>query len=307
MMIQFNRRALLMSVGLGTAALVGGGATGAVMRPGPAARLGGLDVERWGCQYQNIDLDAVARSPLDLIVLDPVVQGKPLTEVQTVLLRRKPDGGRRLVLAYVSIGEAESYRDYWQADWRQHPPPWLGPENANWPGSFAVRFWHPAWRDMLLGPGGTLDRILEAGFDGVFLDRVDAYGDWPDQRLRAQEAMITLVKAVSDRGRARRPGFLVVGQNAEPLLLSQTYLAAIDAVSKESLLYNLHGPGQANSDADVQWSLNYLRKAQAHGLPILAIEYADTYFSKLKCRFQLKKLGMTPFIGVKLLDAIPKD
>lgn len=296
-----------MSAGLGTAALIGGGATGSVIRPGMAARLGGLDVERWGCQYQNIHLGEVARSSLDLIVLDPVVQAKPLTEAQTALLRRKPDGGRRLVLAYLSIGEAESYRDYWQADWRERPPPWLGPENSSWPGSFAVRFWHPAWHDMLLGEGGTLDRIVDAGFDGVFLDRVDAYGDWPDQRLRAQEAMITLVKAVSDRGRARRPGLLVIGQNAEPLLLSRTYLDAIDAVSKESLLYNLHGPGRANSDADVEWSLNYLRKAQAYGLPILAIEYADTYFSKLKCRFQLKKLGMTPFIGTKLLDTIPNS
>jgi cysteinyl-tRNA synthetase len=303
----FNRRALLMSVGLGTAALFGatGSGMGAALGLRAPARLGGIDVERWGCQYQNIDLAEVARSPLDLIVLDPVVQGIPLTAAQTALLRRKPDGGRRLVLAYVSIGEAESYRDYWRAEWREHPPPWLGPENPNWPGSFAVRFWHPAWYDRLLGPGETLDRVLEAGFDGVFLDRVDAYGDWPDQGIRAQEAMIALVKAVSDRGRQGHPGFLVVGQNAEPLLLSRIYLDAIDAVSKESLLYNLRGPGEANTEADVQWSLTYLRKAQAHGLPILAIEYADTYFLKMKCRFQLRKLGMTPFIGRKLLDTLP--
>lgn len=306
MSVRFNRRTLMMSAGLGAAALVGGGATGSVMGLRTSARLGGIDVEKWGCQYQNIDLGEVARSPLDLVVLDPVVQGTPLTQAQMAPLRQKPDGGRRLVLAYVSIGEAESYRAYWRPDWRERPPPWLGPENVNWPGSFAVRFWHPTWRDMLLGAGGKLDGILEAGFDGVFLDRVDAYGDWPDHRLPAQEAMIALVKAVSVYGRARRPGFLVIGQNAEPLLLSQVYREAIDAVSKESLLYNLHGPGQANSNDDVQWSLTYLRAAQAHGLPILAIEYADTYLLRLKCKFQLRKLGMTPFIGTKLLDTIPK-
>src|SRR5262249_34270177 len=132
-------------------------------------------VARWGCQYQNIDLQSIAASPLDLIVIDPIVdaptgRGPSAEEMQR--LKRKPDGSRRLVLAYLSIGAAEAYRPYWSPDWRTpgSEPAWLGPESPEWPGSYAARYWHPEWHEIVMA---ALVRIVDAGFDGVFLDRVD--------------------------------------------------------------------------------------------------------------------------------------
>ena len=156
-----------------------------------------------------------------------------------------------------------------------------------------------------MGEGGTLDAILAAGFDGVFLDRVDAYGDWRSREAQARAEMIELVGALSARAKSERPGFLVIAQNAEPLLLSEAYCSAIDAVSKESLLYNLHGEGIANSDDDVRWSLNYLEMAQARGIPVLAIEYLDDGLKRMKARLRLTALGFVPFFGNRLLDRLP--
>lgn len=299
------RRNLVMS-GLGLFTLLSGTVVARTLFPGRfGVSFGGRRVSRWGCQYQNIDLDAVARSDLDLIVLDPIVEGNRLQIADDSPLRRKPGGARRLVFAYLSVGEAESYRPYWRASWRTESPPWLGTENPHWPGSFAVRYWDPAWRDLVLGPDGALDRVIAAGFDGVFLDRVDAYGDWPGEGLRAQRAMSALVQSIAERLRARTPKGLIISQNAEPLLADASFREAIDAVSKESLLYNLRGPGQPNTEEDVAWSLHYLKQAQSAGLPVFAIEYLDDPALCAKALARLTALGMVPFFGRRLLDTLP--
>lgn len=299
-----SRRGLLTSGLLGFAVLAGIGAAPLIGRR-VSARLGDTEVRSWGCQYQQIDLAQVAASDLDLIVLDPIVNGERI-DVETVPnLRRRPDGGRRLVLAYLSVGEAESYRAYWQPAWRETPPDWLGPENPRWPGSFAVKYWTPTWRTMIAGEGGAIDALCAAGFDGVFLDRVDAYGDWRDRETQARREMVDLVRTLSERAKARRPGFLVVAQNAEPLLMNDAYCTAIDAVSKESLLYNLHGAGKENTEDDVRWSMTYLERARARGLPVLAIEYLDDTVTRLRARARLTRLGFVPFFGNRLLDRLP--
>jgi cysteinyl-tRNA synthetase len=291
--------------GLGLAGAIGALVSRVLPGGRVSANLGGVRVEHWGCQYQNINIEQIVGSELDMIVIDPVVQGERLLLDQHPGLKRKPNGARRLVLAYLSIGEAESYRDYWQPTWKEQAPEWLGPENPRWPGSFAVHYWHAGWRDMLLRPGGAIDRIVEAGFDGVFLDRVDAYGDWPRLGVKAQQDMIDLVTTLSSNARGRREKFLVVAQNAEPLLMNEGYCASISAVSKESLLYNLQGPGRPNTDSDIEWSLNYLKLARARQLPVLAIEYLEDLESQFMARERLAALGFVPFFGHRLLDKIP--
>jgi len=39
-----------------------------------------------------------------------------------------------------------------------------------------VRYWDPRWQAVIYGSASAhLDRILAAGFDGVYLDIIDAY------------------------------------------------------------------------------------------------------------------------------------
>ena len=76
----------------------------------------------------------------------------------------------------MSVGEAEDHRPYWKAEWKQKRPNWIAEENEDWEGNFKVKYWTKEWRQLLYGSKDAyLDQILATGFDGAFLDVVDAY------------------------------------------------------------------------------------------------------------------------------------
>ena len=126
-------------------------------------------------------VSALAATRYDLLIVDLFCCGEQLSAAQVSQLRAKPSGAERLVLCYMCIGEAEDYRWYWQPEWEADPPVWLGPENPDWPGNYLVAYWDAQWQAILYGdPDSYLDRIMEAGFDGAYLDKVDAFEDWED-------------------------------------------------------------------------------------------------------------------------------
>jgi len=85
-------------------------------------------------------------------------------------------GGKRLVIAYMSIGEAEEYRYYWKDEWESDPPSWLKEENRDWEGNYKVEYWDPDWQGIIYGSTDAyLDKIVDKGFDGVYLDIIDAF------------------------------------------------------------------------------------------------------------------------------------
>jgi cysteinyl-tRNA synthetase len=121
-------------------------------------------------------LKTLAGTRYDLFIIDAYdMDNRPFSKTEISSLQRKPGGGRRLVLAYLSIGEAEDYRPYWNPAWKKSPPRWLAAENPGWPGNYTVRYWDPAWQEIITGEGGYLDRIIEQGFNGVYLDIIDAF------------------------------------------------------------------------------------------------------------------------------------
>jgi len=294
-----------------TLGLLGALAFGAAApRPARAGdRRGALRaVTRWAAQYQDIDLDAVAASDLDLIVLEPSLNdyyGTFIEPDDLVRLKRKPDGGRRIVLAYLPVGETDTKRWYWPEDWRRTPPDWVGPDNPHWPGSRHVRFWHPEWRRLIVeGDGSLLGRILATGYDGVLLDRVDAYFDWRNERETAEEDMIDLIAEIRRRAEAVHPDFILMPQNAEHLMLHRRYLDLIDGVNKESLLSGLSGENRQNTNDDVAWSFNHLQRARRAGVVLFATEYATDPALKDRLKARLEKLGLKPFMGVRALDRL---
>ena len=127
-------------------------------------------------------LKALRSTNYDMLFIDLEFKGEPLTRKDIDSLRKKKDGGKRLVCAYMSVGEAENYRSYWQASWNDNPPPWICEVNENWEGNYKVMYWTKPWRDILFGKDNSyLDQILAAGFDGVYLDVVDAYEYFEEQ------------------------------------------------------------------------------------------------------------------------------
>ena len=101
---------------------------------------------------------------------------KSYTSAEIDQLKTKLNGGARLIVCYMSIGEAEDYRYYWQTDWRVGNPSWLDNEDPNWRGNYYVRYWDVNWQNIVFGNDNSyLKKIVDAGFDGVYLDLVDAY------------------------------------------------------------------------------------------------------------------------------------
>ncbi len=135
-------------------------------------------------QYSSKEefIDAITATNYDLLVMDLYFNDEAFTTEEVEQLRQKANGGSRPVLCYMSIGEAEDYRSYWQSEWNENPPGWLLEENPNWAGNYRVRYWNEEWQALITGSAGSyLGSILEAGFDGIYLDLVDAFWEFESE------------------------------------------------------------------------------------------------------------------------------
>ncbi len=264
-------------------------------------------VKSWGYQLQKIKPKQIAKSSFDMVVIDFSKDGsgrKMFSKAAVKKMQKKADGSRRLVLAYLSIGEAENYRDYWRKKWNRAKPRWIGKENPSWKGNFLVRYWYEEWQDLIFGaPNAYLDRIMEAGFDGVYLDRVDSYQEFSKKRPMAAEDMISFVSKIARYANKKRK-FYVMGQNAEGLAVHKAYTNAISAIGKEDLLYGIDHNGAKNNKDEVFWSHKYLKKAQAAGLPIFVVEYLKSKKVRAKVRKKLKTFNMIPYFGKRDLSKL---
>lgn len=277
----------------------------------------------WGYQLQRFDHRTIPPE-VDMLVVDysrDGSEGRELTSTAVEELRRRP-GKSRIVLAYLSVGEAESYRFYWRNLWSVLPPTWLGPENSAWKGNYPVRFWEPEWQNILLQPRMSVlqrvlemtttwrkayvDRILEAGFDGIYLDRIDSFDDWKSERPDAKRDMVALVMALSRYAKQRRPGFLVVPQNGEELLSHSAFLAAIDGVAKEGLMFGVDGPEQRNASAQFLRSLQLLNRAKARGMPVFVVEYLADAAKRAEASARMLEVGFRLTFATRELNQPPE-
>jgi cysteinyl-tRNA synthetase len=125
---------------------------------------------------KNEFIEALSETDYDLLIIDYFFEDEEFTVSEINTLKFKNNGGRRLVVSYMSIGEAEDYRYYWHSDWENHPPSWLAGENPEWEGNYKVRYWKQEWKNIIYGSEDSyLGKIINKGFDGVYLDIIDAF------------------------------------------------------------------------------------------------------------------------------------
>lgn len=266
-------------------------------------------VKSWGYLLDNVNPQEVAASGFDLIVIDYSADGSEAGEFtpgDLAAMQRKPDGSRRLVLAYLSIGEAETYRYYWKPQWEQQPPAWLDDENPDWEGNIKVRFWDPGWQKLIFGNREAyLDRILRAGFDGVYLDLIDAFEFFEKRRPNSRAEMAGFVSKLSSY--VKRKGgrdFLVIGQNGESLVSEKDYLEAIDGIAKEDLYFSWKKDGVSADPEETAESLAHLRQAQAAGKKIFVAEYVSKRHSIAETYGRARGEGFIPHASRRALDRL---
>lgn len=301
-------------------------------------------VRTWMYQIDKLEargaVDALAASSYPMLVLESGINDKDSDDefARQLIgrLRTLPDGRRRLLIAYIDIGQAEDYRAYWKKDWQApdgrgpgKPSFLLAPDPDGWNGSCQVAYWDKAWQKIWLAEDGVVPRLARLGFDGIYLDWIDAYGD-PKVVAAAKRAgldpaleMIEFVGRLGDAGRRISPGFLVIAQNAVELIDSAAdrYTQKIDAVSFEDTWFYGKGGAKWNSpkagdlrhqDEDADWTpqkrITLYRKYLARGLPVFTVDYcvneanaAFVYsqaiaadFRPLVTRVSLSQMTVTP-------------
>lgn len=225
----------------------------------------------------------------DLIVLDAAFSSDGDWTPNEIATIRAGKPGRRVV-AYVSVGEAEDYRSYWKKEWDADKdgkpdaaaPKFLNTENPDWKGNYRVRYWQPEWQQIMLP---AVDRVVAQGFDGIYLDIVDAFEfyeydpatkDWlddcpnPDTGKTYRRDMIAWVGTIAKRARDKQPGFLVIPQNASQLLQHADYRALVSAIGVEDLFV---AGKKLRTEKQSSFVVGFLDKLKADGKPVLVIDY----------------------------------
>lgn len=267
----------------------------------------------WAYQLVGLSVEEAALSPYDLLVVDAtggLAADRPFLPEEVERLKRKPDGTRRLVVSYLSIGEAEDYRpDYFTAEYMsEDAPDWLGAENRKWKANRSVNFCLEGWQRTVLGDDqgrsvynsiepSPVQRLLELGFDGVYLDRVDAYAENKKECPDSEKKMVEFVARIAAHTRRTQPSFLLIMQNAEELVRHKGLVDAIDAVAKEDLFYGADHGQDANADSAVKASLRHLKAFKDAGKPVFVVDYVLDAGKKADVKKRAQEHGFIPYIG----------
>ncbi len=246
-------------------------------------------------QSNNIKTKQLLNINVDLIVLDP--DDFNLTRSKIEEFKRKG----KIVIAYLSIGEAEKYRSYWRKTWKPGKPEWLDGENPEWKGCYLVKYWHREWQEIIIEKA---KEIISRGYDGLYLDRADAYLDWEEKGYSKKQLRIEMVKfivKIKSEVEKLNPATIIIVQNALELLDYKQYINIIDGIGKEDTWYQDNKPRPRR---EVEYDLKYLLKAKSNGKIILVIDYI-TDINKIRDFFNKAQThGFIPYVGPKSLDKI---
>ena len=280
----------------------------------------------WAYQLQEINepgmVEALVASGYDMLVLEPTrtdwSSDDKLFDTKGMVSQLKKSKAshsinRKLVLAYIDIGEAEDWRWYW--DWSRgwdcsgpRPKEWpdyiLTCDPDNWSGNYPVAYWDSRWKDLIIygenqnsEPYGdytsAIDEAIIDGFDGIYLDWVEGFENEDviqaaqSEGLNPAEEMITFIQEMRQYAIKRDPDFIIVQQNAASLIDGHPNLVdAIDAISQEAIWYDGDATDNWNDPDGYDWAndpdlvayyTNYLEEYLNAGLPVFNCEYALDY------------------------------
>ena len=214
--------------------------------------LNGHLVNNWfyflGFEPTELELDQMVNSLYDMIVLEPIFTDASNIEYEMSahIDQLHNTSHPKLTIAYIDIGQAEDWRTYWQAGWGIGNPSWIVANDPDgWEGNYPVAYWHPEWQDIWLNPqNGYLKQLIDTGFDGIYLDWIEAYSDENvitaalNDSVDPQAEMVLFIQKMRTLSQSLSPGFTIIGQNAIELVEDNSYVAVIDAVAQEQTWFD---------------------------------------------------------------------
>ncbi len=277
-------------------------------------------------QLQGLEQPAavkrLAESRYDLLIVEPTftIRGNENFDARAMVTALKAGKPGRLVIAYVDIGEAEQFRTYWNKNWRR--PTWisrgkpaflLAPDPDGWQGDVCVAFWNPQWEALWLGKDGLIKKIMEFGFDGVYLDWVEAYdekhvkAEARREGINPASAMVNFVGAI--RQEVRKKHGVLIAQNAPSLIDDDpAYAEVVDGVSFEDTWFS----GKADADWDSPEGgdtandgtgddstgalLQQYRKYLQAGIPVFTVDYCLNATNAVRVYTAATNAGLIPLV-----------
>jgi cysteinyl-tRNA synthetase, unknown class len=258
-------------------------------------------VDSWVYQltgYRDGKLDEIAASAYDLAVIDLARDGSEDVFTREEIRSLQVSG--KIVLAYFEVGAIEDFRP----EWSEVPEELKLGEIAGWPGERYVAYWDARWWPVIQG---RIDRALASGFDGAYLDIVNAYEEIPDDaagtdREDLARCMVALLGRISAYAKAHDAAFRIVPQNAPELYLYAGYLEAIDGLGMEELTVLA-----TDRLCDADWCEENRAAAAAVGEAgklVLAVDYADEPANIDLAYRAARAIGFVPYVTVVELDRV---
>lgn len=222
-------------------------------------------------EYEDGWLDRFARLPHEIAVIDLMRDGVYFTAEEIARLKRT---GKK-VLGYFEIGSIEDFRPDFE-EFRRADPDMLLNEVDGWAGEYFAKYWDERWLHQVVLP--RVDRALDAGFDGVYLDTILAYEEIDlslvpgrDREGLARD-MVDLIVRISEYAKKRDRSFLIFPQNSPELRHFPGYTGAIDGIGMEELFFlDTDLPCRADFCSENLREARALRQA---GKIVLAVDYA---------------------------------
>ncbi len=278
--------------------------------------LNGVEISNFMYQLQELfeteSVDELDATEYDMIVVEPGFNFSEFpynTDYMVSQLKTKPNGDERILLAYIDIGQAEDYRDYWLTQQINADDNWREPTPGNpgspdfivstdpdgWAGNYPVAYWHADWKSMWVGNDGIIEKIAEFGFDGIYLDWVEGYDDDDVIARAAAESvdsgseMIDFIEEMKDKAQTINSDFLVIAQNAPYLLDTDPsrYASIIDAIATEDTWFfgegdvdwddpsagDLTGGDRHSDDYSTANRIAQNKKYLNVGIPVFTVDY----------------------------------
>ncbi len=235
----------------------------------------------WGYQLHDYKPEHISRmenSKNTLWVIDYSKDGTDEQKFSKEEISKFKKNGN-VAISYFCLGEAEMTRYYWHQfnrdalikrdevagiGYKNSPLNFtviegseiLGRDNAEYADNFPAKFWLPAWQKTMIEDSAEsgisyLNRIIAAGFDGVYLDTVDAFEYYNEKSIATRaKQMYEFVIKIAKLGRAKNPNFKIMMQNGMSIAghLSETEKATLFSYVKGFGVEDLFHPGAGDNN-----------------------------------------------------------
>ena len=121
-------------------------------------------------------INAISATNFDVVLIDMDFNEESFTSTEISQLKTKLNGAKRLVISYINVGAAENWRYYWKKKWNTVHPCWMKKKYEGYKDERWVKFWKKDWQEIIYGNDNSyIKKIINAGFDGAYLDNVEAF------------------------------------------------------------------------------------------------------------------------------------